>query len=156
MDTLPDPVIATEPVPFVFNLVTAFCAEVCKHVEGSPDYALLVQADNTAFENFRTAIASTTPQFIPVEDAPDERVAGVGDTSDLDSDDTVRSESSQLSSASSENWKVRRTSNRVMGLKDVRRRIKEYVSQSVCDCSNICSAGEPPESYLTTFLTESR
>ena len=66
LDALPREV-GGEPCLYVFNVVSAFCADVKKYVYGSTTCATLVQTNNNTYDHFKLMMTLTQPPFIPHE-----------------------------------------------------------------------------------------
>ena len=63
------PAMVEDPVAFVYTLVTKFCADLKERVVGSPSSTDLVQANRDTYEDFKYAIRSTAPPFVPYKNA---------------------------------------------------------------------------------------
>ena len=66
LDALPREV-GGEPCLYVFNVVSAFCADVKKYVYGSTTCATLVQTNNNTYDHFKLMMTLTQPPFVPHE-----------------------------------------------------------------------------------------
>ncbi|TFY58284.1 hypothetical protein EVJ58_g6511 [Rhodofomes roseus] len=63
--------ITGEPASYVLSLLSLFCVDVQSHVIGGPRTEALVQHNRREYEDFKCAIRSTAPRFIPLPSAKD-------------------------------------------------------------------------------------
>lgn len=65
------PQITGEPASYVLALLSSFCVDVQSHIMGGPGTEALVQHNRRVYEEFKRAIRSTAPRFIPQPSAND-------------------------------------------------------------------------------------
>lgn len=65
------PQITGEPASYVLTLLSSFCVDVQSHIIGGPGTETLVQHNRRVYEDFKRAIRSTAPRFIPLPSAED-------------------------------------------------------------------------------------
>ena len=115
------PVVATDPVPFVIDLVTAFCGDVAREIEGSPEHPRLVQADKRAYESFRHAVRATAPVFVPWQRDP---LPQFDDVETNDDEEGVEGEERGGAASSTASDMVYARNGGALYLEDVRARIE--------------------------------
>lgn len=112
------PQITGEPASYVLALLSSFCVDVQSHIMGAPGTEALVQHNRRVYEEFKRAIRSTAPRFIPQPSAIDVPPNfSSQETADPDDDEGLEDE---LPSGSSSD---------VIYLKDMRLHIQRYVCQ---------------------------
>ena len=65
------PQITGEPASYVLALLSSFCIDVQAHIKGGPGTEAFVQHNRQVYEDFKRAIRSTAPRFIPQPSAND-------------------------------------------------------------------------------------
>ena len=65
------PQISGEPASYVLTLLSSFCVAVQSHIMGGPGTEALVPHNRRVYEEFKHAIRSTAPRFIPQPSAND-------------------------------------------------------------------------------------
>ncbi|KAH9915934.1 P-loop containing nucleoside triphosphate hydrolase protein [Epithele typhae] len=68
LSTLPPRAVAINPSTFVLQIITKFCGEVMRHVDGDSAHARLVQSNNAAYLTYKNGIRGTAPILVPFED----------------------------------------------------------------------------------------